>query len=124
MYNSLVLPYFNYCSTVWHNFNSDHFNKLQKLHKRAACVITRSTYNKPPTQIFKKLHWRPIKKMLNDRDVIMTFKALKGLLPVYLMHLFNISNNNSYQLPSNNRNLCLPKPRTNFLKNSIFLPGS
>ncbi len=31
LYNSLVLPYFTYCSTVWHQGNITHIDKLQKL---------------------------------------------------------------------------------------------
>ena len=30
MYNSLVLPYFNYCSTIWHDNNSSQINNLYK----------------------------------------------------------------------------------------------
>ena len=33
MFNSLVLSYFNYCSTVWHGNNSSHTDNLFKLQK-------------------------------------------------------------------------------------------
>ncbi len=46
MYNSLVVPHFTYCSTVWHNENITHIDKLSKLQKRAARVITNSGYDK------------------------------------------------------------------------------
>ena len=36
MYNALVMPNFNYCSTIWHNNNQKHLDKLYKLQKRAA----------------------------------------------------------------------------------------
>ena len=36
LYNALVLPYFTYCSTVWHQGNLTHVDKLQKLQNRAA----------------------------------------------------------------------------------------
>ena len=52
MYNSLVLPHFNYCSTVWHDNNSSHTNNLFKLQKRAARTITNSDYSIRSTQIF------------------------------------------------------------------------
>ena len=57
MYNSLVLPHFNYCSNVWNSFSNDHINKLYKLQKRAARVITRSNYETRSAQIFQMLHW-------------------------------------------------------------------
>ena len=31
IYNSLVLPHFNYCSTIWHDNNKSHIDKLWKL---------------------------------------------------------------------------------------------
>ena len=44
MYKALVLPHFTYCSTVWQQGNVTHFDKLHKLQKRAARVITNSSY--------------------------------------------------------------------------------
>ena len=124
MFNSLVLPHFNYCSNVWNSFSNDHINKLDKLQKRAACVITRSNYETRSAQIFQTLHWKLIKDILDKRDLIMIFKTLQGLAPNYLRQLLNTSNNNSYQLRSNNRNLSLPKPKTNFCKKSFSHTGA
>ena len=58
MYNSLVLPHFTYCSTVWQGSSADHINKLYKLQKRAARVITGSNYDTRSTDIFETLNWR------------------------------------------------------------------
>jgi hypothetical protein len=44
IYNSLVLPHFNYCSTTWNDNDKSHIDKLWKLQKRAARVITSSEY--------------------------------------------------------------------------------
>ncbi len=39
MYNSLVLPHFNYCSTIWHDDNNtQNIENLLKLQKRAARI--------------------------------------------------------------------------------------
>ena len=38
VYNSLVLPHFTYCSTVWSYGSCTHNNKLSKMQKRAAGV--------------------------------------------------------------------------------------
>ena len=85
MYNSHVLPHFNYCSTVWHNFSVEHIDKLYKLQKQAARVITRSNYDISSSQILTLLDWRPINESLDERELVMTFKAqLGGLVPNYL----------------------------------------
>ncbi len=49
----------------------------------------------------------------------MTFKALTGRLPDYLQDLFRKDENKNYSLRRNNKKLSLPKPRTNFLKQSF-----
>jgi hypothetical protein len=40
MYNALIMPHFNYCSTVWQNNKQTHLDKLYKLQKRAANNIS------------------------------------------------------------------------------------
>ena len=67
----------------------------------------------------QKLNWIPIEKVLMKRETITTFKALTGRLPDYLQYLFRKSENKNYFLRSNNKKLSLPKPRTNFLKQSF-----
>ena len=45
MYNALVMPYFNYCcSAVWGNINKRLADKLQKMHNRAARILTFSNH--------------------------------------------------------------------------------
>jgi hypothetical protein len=68
MYNSLVLPHFTYCSTVWSYDSSIHNNKLYKMQKRAARVITGSSYEIRSSEIFERLGWEPIENILNLRN--------------------------------------------------------
>ena len=87
-------------------------------------MITRSTYDERSSQIFEMLNWKSIKEILEERQLVMTFKALRGLSPKYLTQLFNLNSNTSHELRSNNRYLHLPKPRTNFLKKSFSYQGA
>jgi hypothetical protein len=43
MYNALVWPHFNYCSTIWNDGSCSIIDKLFKLQKKAARVITGDT---------------------------------------------------------------------------------
>ena len=119
MYNSLVLPHFTYCSTVWHNGNITHIDKLSKLQKRAARVITNSGYDIRSTEILNRLNWEPIANILEQREQTMTFKAINKMTPKYLTEMFTMSQNDNYALRSNERKLYLSKPNTNFLKKSF-----
>ena len=44
LYNSVVLPYFDYCSPLWDNYGSLLKDKIQKLQNRAATVMTGTNY--------------------------------------------------------------------------------
>ena len=76
------------------------------------------------TDVFETLNWRPIKDDLDERDLVMTFKAIKVIVPDYLMPTIHLNENDNYQLRSNNRKIYLPKPKTNFLKNSFSYRGA
>lgn len=119
MYNAFVLPYFTYCSTVWSDGCLTQIEKLSKLQRRAARVITGDIYEVHSSEILKKLVWLPIDKILKNREIITTFKALTGMLPKYISELFNKCNNTNYNLRSNDIKLSLDKPNTNFMKKSF-----
>ena len=120
IYNSFVLPHFNYCCTIWNDNNKSHIDKLSKLQKKAARIITNSDYTIRSSQVFETLEWHPIKKLLDKRDLTMMFKILKNMAHNYLTKVFRNSN---YSLRSNHLELSLPKPRR-FLKKKLLLPWS
>jgi hypothetical protein len=64
MYKSFVLPYFNYCSTIWYDGNKMHAEKMLKLQKRAARVITSSGLEERSSEIFEMLKWTKIQSIL------------------------------------------------------------
>ena len=118
------MPHFNYCSTVWQNNNQTHLDKLYKLQKRAARIITNSDYTIRSSDIFQKLSWKPLDLISKKRDLFMTFKAINGMLPEYVTQLFHTCENSGYVLRSSNLKLSQPKPKTNFLKNSFSYRGA
>ena len=116
-YKSFVLPNFSYCSTIWHDGNNSRMDKLHKMQKRAARVITGSQYDVSSTEIFNNLNWDPINRPLDRRELIMImYKISNGLATNYLTKLFNVCNNQNLNLRSNNIKLALAEPNTNFIK--------
>jgi hypothetical protein len=86
MYNSLVVPYFTYCSTVWNDGNRTNLEKLYKMKKRAARVITSSNYEIRSKTIFRILGLATIESILRKREILMTFKAniyIRCIAPEY-----------------------------------------
>ncbi len=87
MYNALVSPHLTYCSTLWNDGSNTILNKLSKLQRRAARVITGQSYDVRSTQILESLNWMPIEDILKKIEIIMTFKALTNRLPDYVQFL-------------------------------------
>jgi hypothetical protein len=53
------------------------------------------------------------------RELVMTFKALRGMAPEYLTQMFHVALNKTYQLRNNDQKLYEPKLTTIFLKRSF-----
>lgn len=125
IYKSLILPYFDYCDIVWDHFSAHQATRLQKLQNRAARVITKHGYEVRSHDIRIKLGWKTLSERRIQHRAIMMYKALNGLAPSYIVDLFKpLSEYISYSLRSRDMNLHLPKPRTDFLKNSFMYSGA
>ena len=113
LYNSMVQPYFEYCSLVWGNCGESLKEKLQKLQNRAARVITGDTYDIRSKDIFKKLNWKNLSVKRKEKASVYVSNAITGNCPKNIAEKFKISNSERYDLRSNNTFLALPKPKTN-----------
>ena len=76
LYNSMVQPYFEYCSLVWGNCGESLKEKLQKLQNRAARVITGDTYDIRSKDISKKLNWKNLSVKRKEKASAYVSKAI------------------------------------------------
>ena len=123
IYQALILPHFDHCSSVWDELNITLSDKLQKLQNRAARVITRSSYDTSISFFLKRLHWDNISTRRKKLKAMLMFKTIKGLSPMCLQNLFSIRST-SYNLRDSEIKLHLPKPRTNYRKRSFGYSGA
>ena len=63
MYNALVMPYFNYCSTVWGNISKGLSDTFQKLQNRAARILTFSGYETRSRVLLDELGWQRLENI-------------------------------------------------------------
>ena len=113
LYNSLVQPYFEYCSLVWGNCCDSLKEKLQKLQNRAARVITGDSYDTRSKDILQKLNWKNLSERRQQKTIAYVSKAIAGNCPENISKKFENSYSERYDLRNNNKFLSLPKPRTN-----------
>ena len=121
MYQSLVLPYFDYCSLVWSNCNQTLKDKIQRLQNRAARIIrpTGDTYDIRSKDILHKLGWSNLEERRISQTISYATRALHKKCPEGINEMFKVSNNEKYNLRSNDLMLMLSKPKTNAMKRSF-----
>ena len=125
IYNSIVLPHFDYCSSVWGNCGKVLRDKLQKLQNRAARVITFAHLDTPSSEALDSLNWESLEQRRLRLDSNFMYKVTHGLTPNYLFELFKkTSERHNYALRGAEHNLVLPKPMRDFRKRSFSYRGA
>ena len=107
--NSLVFSKIFYCSSMWSSTTKKNIARLQKVQNFAARIVTGTRKYEHITPMLKELHWLPVAKQLEVRDILMAFKCIKGLAPPSLcnkfstrrqMHTRNTRNKDKLHVPS------------------------
>ena len=85
IYNSLVQPHLDYCSSVW---GSCSMSPSQELKNRAARVITFSHYDRSTDELLRMVNWVKLDyQRLVDKSILM-YKIVNRMVPDYLSSHF------------------------------------
>ena len=110
MYTSIVEPHFRYCCSVWGCCGLTEIKRLQKLHNRAARIVSGSSFDAPSQPLILELGWRTIDELIPNETNIMVFKSIHGLAPQYMRDLFTEKSKlNSRNLRNTSTDLRLQK---------------
>ena len=123
-YHSFILPHMDYCSTLWGDASAA--ERIHKLQKRAARVITDSPYRTPSAPLFEQLRWLSLPDRVKYRKALLVFKSVKGLAPDYMCELFeSIQMVSSRNTRSNARDdLYVPRARTQLFQSTLTITGA
>ena len=83
IYNSLVLPYLNYCNNIWGNTYKSHLSIVYILQKKAARIITKSHVQSPSAPLFKELQilW------IHDLITVVTYHDANLYIYIYILYI-------------------------------------
>ncbi len=125
-YNAYILPLFDYCCIIWGNTSDLNIEKVYKLQKRAARIILNAKRHASSLILFKELGWLTFMNRIKYHKGVLMFKCIKGNAPPYLSDLFNKpSHERSYSTrSSNNGNLFVPRPNSNYMKKTFHYSGT
>ena len=76
MYNTTILPLFDYCDVVWDSCNFTSSIKLQRLQNRSAKVITRTDNATPSEDVLQQLNCDKLEDRRRLHKVIPMYKCL------------------------------------------------
>ena len=99
LFNTLVLPHFDYCSTVWgSNMKKADIVRLQRLQNRAMRIILQCHPRTHILDMLRTLKWMSVKQRLFYNLCIFLWKIVNNQVPSYLQNIFTpVTEVHSYQ---------------------------
>ena len=94
--------------------------RLQRIQNNAAKIVARISSHAHVSPVLKQLHWLPIPARIEYKVLLMTYKALNGLAPIYICELLNYKHNVRSLRSSNKLLLMEPKMRLNTVGDRAF----
>ena len=86
-------------------------DKIQRVQNTSARILTRTPKFQHITPVLKELHWLPVKKRIEFKILLLTYKCLNNLAPEYLTELIEIHQPTRTLRSSNSLNLVVPNTR-------------
>jgi hypothetical protein len=104
--------------TAWQLINqtipSYQLHKLQRIQNAAVRLIFRESKFCHITPLLRLLHWLPVKQIIQFKLLLLTFRAIHGSFPQYIMVLITVKQPTRYCLRSQN-SITVMRPKGKFL---------
>lgn len=114
MYNTIVLPHFDYCSTVWDTCSDSHISKLQVLQNRGMRLILGCDRHTHISDMLSRLKWLNVRQRLFLTKGVFMYKIINKITPDYMSnvctslphnHFTRSQTSNQYRLISHQKSL-------------------
>ena len=122
LYDSMVLPLFDYCSAVWSGCGITNREYLNRLQRRAVRIIEGREVKQ--NDIRSTLNWPSLEARRNYQTCLQVFKCLNGLAPAYLLNKFSLSRDFHSHNTRNKDLIRLPRAKTSKFQTSFYYNGA
>ncbi len=111
IYNAMIQPYFDYCSSLWGNCCYLFNDKLQKFQNR--CKL----YEVNSADVFESLGWETLEERTIRNKSVLMYRILNGYTALSLRESF--TRVGTLQGNYSHTDLALPNPKREFLKKAL-----
>ncbi|XP_072039557.1 uncharacterized protein [Amphiura filiformis] len=107
--HSFVTSRLDSCNSLLYGLPQFELDRLQRIQNAAARLVTCVRGRVHMSPILRQLHWLPVRKRIMFKTLLLTFKIIHGLAPLYLTDLVTIYTP-TRSLRSSSQRLLKPPP--------------
>ena len=87
--HAFITTKLDYCNSLLCGAPSTLINKLQRIQNIVARIISGQGRCEHITPVLKSLHWLPVQQRIKFKTLVLVYKAVNNLAPVYLRELLH-----------------------------------
>jgi hypothetical protein len=123
IYQTIIAPYFEYCSSVLFLCNQGDMHKLQVLQNKAMRFILCRERLTPIKEMLNELQWLDVTQKTKLNTLLLIFKMKRGCLPEYLSSsMITVAQTHGHETRGRN-NFRLPNYTKASTQNNLFYNG-
>ena len=124
LYNALVLPHLDYCSTVWHSCSKASSDRLERVQNYAIHIILKKPPRTSSEALRNDLGWTTLHVRRHKAMLYQVYRCLHKRAPTYLCNKLFTNAEFGYQRTRGGNKLQLLRPNTNYYKTTFEFQGA